>query len=200
MSAEEEDADLFPSTGRDDFEDSADGSNSSSKLDQEMLHEIEGAASRLASKKQISTKVTKATNQTKSTKSKNKKKKNSSGEPISARSRSVAFGSEELWLVSKAFMKVSNNAKHSTDEKAVKFWDEVYSTFEESVPSANKMNETNVEFSPIETGHGAESIHKCWQRCIQPAVQKFAGITYNTPPSSGEVRDDARIDPYYGRI
>ena len=42
MSAEEEDADLFPSTGGDDFDDSADGSDSSSKSDQEMLHEIKG--------------------------------------------------------------------------------------------------------------------------------------------------------------
>ncbi len=97
-------------------------------------------------------------------------------------------------------MKVSNNAKHSTDKKAEKIWDEVYSTFEEFVPSANNMNETNVEFSPIKTGHGAESICNCWQRRIQLAVQKFAGIIYNTPPSSGEVRDDARMDLYYGRI
>ncbi len=80
MSTEEEDADLFPSTGGDDFDDSTDGSDASSESDQKALCEIESrkhAALRLAYKKQRSTKVTKATNQTKSTKSKNKKKKNS---------------------------------------------------------------------------------------------------------------------------
>ena len=54
-------------------------------------------------------------------------------------------------------MKVSNNAKQSTDKKAEKFWDEVYSTFEEFVISANKMNNTNVVFLPIKTGRGAKS-------------------------------------------
>ena len=47
-------------------------------------------------------------------------------------------------------MKVSNNVKHSTDMKAEKFWDEVYVTFEEFVATANKMNESNPDFSPIE--------------------------------------------------
>ena len=78
MSGEEEDASLFPSTGGDDFDDSADGSDASSKMDQETLHEIEvrkHAASRPVSKKQSSAKVTKAMNQTENTKLKNKKKK-----------------------------------------------------------------------------------------------------------------------------
>jgi hypothetical protein len=152
MSAEEDNADLFPSTGGDAFDDSADGSDMSSESDQETLREIEArkrAASRPAPKKQSSTKVTKATNQTKSNKSKTKKKKNSSGESVSARCRSVAFRSEELLLVSKAFMKVSNNAKHSTDKKAEKFWDEVCSTFEEFVASANEMNETKLNSVPL---------------------------------------------------
>ena len=61
----------------------------------------------------------------------------------------LVFGSEELLLVSKALMKVLNNAKHSTDKKADKFWDEAYATFEEFVASANKMNETNTEFASI---------------------------------------------------
>ncbi len=52
-------------------------------------------------------------------------------------------------------MKVSNNAKHSTDKKTEKFWDEVYVMFEECVVTANKMNESNPDFSPIEPGQGA---------------------------------------------
>ena len=73
------------------------------------------------------------------------------------------FSSDELLLVARAFMKVSTDAKHSTDKKAEKFWDEVYATFEKYLESANKMNESNAEYTPIEPGHGAESIRNCWQ-------------------------------------
>lgn len=97
-------------------------------------------------------------------------------------------------------MMVSNNAQHSTDKKAEKFWYEVYVTFNECVVSANKMNKTNTEFIPIETGHGTESICNCWQQHIQPAVQKFAGIIYSSPLTSGEVSDDTLMDLYYGRM
>ena len=81
------------------------------------------------------------------TKSKKAQKKKSSGEPVSPHSCSVAFRSKELLLVSKAFMKVSNNAKHSTDKKADKFRDEVYVMFEEFVATANKTNESNPDLS-----------------------------------------------------
>jgi hypothetical protein len=73
------------------------------------------------------------------------------------------FSSDELLLVARAFMKVSTDAKHSTDKKAEKFWDEVYTTFEKYLESANNMNESNAEYTPIEPGHGAESIRNCWQ-------------------------------------
>jgi hypothetical protein len=62
------------------------------------------------------------------------------------------------------------------------------------------MNETNTEFAPIETGRGAEMISNCWQQRKQPAIQKFAGIIYSNPPTSGEARDDALMDLYYGRM
>jgi hypothetical protein len=103
-------------------------------------------------------------------------------------------------LVSKAFLKVSCDAKHSTDKKAEKFWEEVSIVFEDLVATANKMNESNPEFSPIEPGRSVESIRNCWQRKLQPAVQKFAGIIQSSPPTSGEVRDDALMDLYYSRI
>ena len=46
-------------------------------------------------------------------------------------------------------MKVSNNARHSTEKKTENFWDEVYVTFEEFVATANKTNKSNPDFSPI---------------------------------------------------
>ena len=97
-------------------------------------------------------------------------------------------------------MKVLQNAKHSTDKKAEKFWDEVYVTFEEFVSTANSVNESNPDFISIEPGQGTESIPNRWQRRIQPAVQKFAGIIYTSHPTSGEVKEDALMDLYYARI
>jgi hypothetical protein len=145
MPDDEDDVDFFPSTSRDCCG-SAEGSNASSESDQETLLELKARKSKALKKKQSGRKVTKDDHPMKS---KNTRKKKSSGEPISACSCSFIFGSEELLLVSKAFMKVLNNAKHSMDKKADKFWDEAYVTFEELVASANKMNETNTEFASI---------------------------------------------------
>jgi hypothetical protein len=97
-------------------------------------------------------------------------------------------------------MKVSQNAKHSSDKKADTFWDEVYITFEEFVSTANSVNKSNPNFISIEPGREAESIRNCWQRRIQPTVQKFAGIIYTNPLTSGEVKQDALMDLYYARI
>ena len=58
------------------------------------------------------------------------------------------------------------------------------------------MNESNPEYSLIESIRGVESIQNCWQQCLQPAIQKFAGIIYNNPPTSGEVRDYSLMDLY----
>jgi hypothetical protein len=38
---------------------------------------------------------------------------------------STTFTPDELLLLSKAYMKVSCNAKHGTDKKAEKFWDDI---------------------------------------------------------------------------
>ena len=93
-----------------------------------------------------------------------------------------SYSAEELLLVARAFMRVSTNAKHSTDKKAKKFWDEVYTCFEELVVTTNKVNESHPEFSPIDPGRGVESIRNCWQRRLQPSIQKFAGIVNSNPP------------------
>jgi hypothetical protein len=100
MPDDEDDADVFPPISGDFFE-SPKGSSTSSKLDQEMLLELEVRKSKALKKKQSGSKVTKADHPTKSKKA---WKKKSSGKPVSARTRSVAFGSEELLHVSKAFM------------------------------------------------------------------------------------------------
>jgi hypothetical protein len=58
----------------------------------------------------------------------------------------------------KVFTKVSCGAKHYTDRKAEKFWEEVSSAFKEYIATANKSNESNPEYSPIESGRSFESL------------------------------------------
>ena len=90
--------------------------------------------------------------------------------------------------------------RSSLQIKRLRNFGRVCVTFEEFVASANKMNESNADYTPIERGRGVESIRNCWQRRIQPAIQKFAGVIYDNPPTSGEVKDDALMDLYYSRI
>ena len=109
----EDDADLFPSTGEDAFE-SMDGSHMSSESDQETLVEIQARKhSEAASKKQSGNKASKPVKPPRK-----KKAHKETSDAVSARSYLVLFGVEELLLVARGFMKVSNNAKHSMDKKA----------------------------------------------------------------------------------
>ena len=89
---------------------------------------------------------------------------------------STAFTPDELLLLSKAYMKVSCNAKHGTDKKAEKFWDDIALRYVELVGKANHINEDNIDYSNIDIMRNAESLRNCWQRRLQPAVQKFCGI------------------------
>jgi hypothetical protein len=90
--------------------------------------------------------------------------------------RSTSFGRDELLILAKAFMKVSCNAKQSTDRKVDKFWEDISLHFQEFVSSTNKLNESNPEYIPINTNRGIHSLRNCWQLRLQPAIQKFAGI------------------------
>jgi hypothetical protein len=126
--------------------------------------------------------------------------KSPSASSTAVHAHSVSCGADELLLVAKAFIKVSCHAKHSTERKVEKFWEEVSSAFEEYIVTSNKMNKSNPDYSPIEYGCGAELLQNCWQCRLQPTVQKFAGIIYSYPPTSGEVCDDALMDLYYTRM
>jgi hypothetical protein len=151
-----DDADFFPTNG--DVFESPDDNGESSDSDQETLEEV-------ATRKHAEAAATlkkRNGNLTKPSQPPKKKSQKKTGDTVSARSRSVSFGVEELLLVARAFMKVSQNAKHSTDKKADKFWDEVYVTFVEFVSTANSVNESNPDFISIESGRGAESIRNCW--------------------------------------
>jgi hypothetical protein len=56
----------------------------------------------------------------------------------------------ELLLLSKAYMRVSCNAKHGTDKKADKFWDDIALHYVELVGKSNSINEDNIAYFAIE--------------------------------------------------
>ena len=85
---------------------------------------------------------------------------------------STSFSPEELLLVAKAFMKVNSNAKVGTDKKMEKFWEDIHLHYNELVSTSNKINESNMEYVPVESRNN-ESLCNCWQRRLLPAVQNL---------------------------
>ena len=108
------------SSSHDDY--ASDGNKEESRNSEE----LETLAQIAAREKSVSKKRSKTAKlPSKSPKRQAAKNKSSATSSGNVRSRSVSYSSHELLLVSKAFMKVSCDAKHSTDKKAEKFWEEV---------------------------------------------------------------------------
>lgn len=98
----------------------------------------------------------------------------------------------KLSLVSKAYVKVSCYAKHSTDKKDDKFGMKLYVTTYSFVQISNSINETKIEYYEIEEIQNAESLCNCWQHCLQQAVKSFCGIVSSNPLLSSEVNNDQK--------
>ena len=75
---------------------------------------------------------------------------------------STTFTPDELLLLSKAYMKVSCNAKHRTNKMAEKFWDDIALHYVEFVGKANSINEDNIDYAIIDILRNAESLQNCW--------------------------------------
>ena len=74
--------------------------------------------------------------------------------------RSMSLSPEDLLLVARVFMKVGSNAKHGTDKKMEKFWEEIHLHYNELVTTSNKINESNMENIPVKS-HNMESLRNC---------------------------------------
>ena len=177
----------------------SDYSSVGSESESEMLADLE----KLRTKAGTTTKKTKSTKHPEpaSAKKKNLTKNNnaSAKSDHNDKKHSTSFSPEELLLVTKAFMKVSSNAKLSTDKKMEKFWEDIHLHYNELVTTSNKINKSNMEYVPVES-QNMESLLNCWQRRLQPAVQKFAGIMSRNKPLLGEVVGDNLMDLYYQRM
>ncbi len=96
-------------------------------------------------------------------------------------------------------MKVSSNAKLGTDKKMEKFWEDIHLHYNELVTTSNKINESNIEYSPVEI-RNKESLCSFWHRILAPTDQKFSGIMSRNKPLLGEVVGDNLMDLYYQRM
>jgi hypothetical protein len=94
----------------------------------------------------------------KKTPKKTAKKKTPSTNGKGKKAGSTTFTPDELLLLSKAYMKVSCNAKHGTDKKADKFWDDIALHYVELVKKSNSINEECVSYSVINIQRNAESL------------------------------------------
>ena len=127
---------------------------------------------------------------------KQKGKSKSKSTSDSSKSRSTSFRSAEFLILSRAYMEHSNDAISSTDQKSTTFWGKVTETYNKLVLQTNKVNEGVPNYVELIERTG-KSLTSCWNRRVQKAVSKFTGICSTHPPSSGEVRDDQKMDRYY---
>ena len=131
---------------------------------------------------------TKVSNQSKSVLSSAKKGSN----------RSTTFTPEELLMVSKAWMDITNDATIGTYQKGGKFWERITSKYSELITihnthRAKQRGSTAIAYSM----RTRKSIMDQWTGTIQPAVNVFAGICATLPLSSGELKNDKEMNRYY---
>ena len=114
-------------------------------------------------------------------------------------SRGSTFVSEEMTLLSRAFMETSEDAAKGTDQTGDTFWNSCFGAYDQLRIHTNNINTNVPGWKPLPP-RTLESIRSAWKRRIQPAVQKFAGIVSTNPPDSGELKDDAKMDLYYKKV
>ena len=118
------------------------------------------------------------------------KKKRGHGKACGA--RLFSYGSKELLLLAKAFMKVPCNPKHSTDKKVDNFWEDISLHFEELVPTSNP------EYIFIERNQDIDSVCNCCQYCLQPSASNSEVFSNSLQESTGIWGIEGQL--YYGFI
>ncbi|KAL3796759.1 hypothetical protein HJC23_010906 [Cyclotella cryptica] len=146
-----------------DFTPRADESEESSSSDQDTLVEV-------AEKKRAAGEASKK-------RSGVPKAEKPAGKGAGARHRTASFGSEELLLVARAFMKVSTDAKHSTDKKAEKFWDEVWQVFNDTTQQPTGVRTSGQVFNDTTQQPTGALTPTRPQRNNQPEFCKLSSIT-----------------------
>ena len=159
-------------------------SGSDDKSESETLAELEKVRSKAGRATKKTKKTKRPTVASAKKKMPTKKKKAPTTTDDRDKKRSTSFIPEELLLVAKAFMKVCSNAKLGTDKKMEKFWEDIHIHYNELVTTNNKSNESSTEYIPVEC-RNIKTLRNCWQRRLQPAVQKFAGVSSRNKPLWG---------------
>ena len=96
-------------------------------------------------------------------------------------------------------MEVSENAAKGTDQSGNTFWNSCFASYEKLRVHTNNINVEVPGWKQLPE-RTMVSLRTQWKRCIQPAVQKFAGICLTNPPASGVQKDDPEMDLYYKKM
>ena len=118
---------------------------------------------------------------------------------IKKKKKGTAFRSDEYVILAKSYMQHSEDALAGTDQKGSTFWKKVATSYNKLVAKTNSINEALISYKPMEE-RSSKSLTSCWNKRLQKAVSKFAGIVATNPPSSGQVRDDKKMDLYYSSM
>jgi hypothetical protein len=115
--------------------------------------------------------------------------------------RGKLFTPEENLMLSKSFITISSDPIVGTDQARVQFWFQITTEYNKMCEIANNQNKDEQEGGLSKfVERSLDSLKSRWIQKILPAANKFQGICETNPPTSGELRDDATMDKYYGRI
>lgn len=111
------------------------------------------------------------------------------------------FSPKENLILYKIFIKITSDQIVGTDQARVQFWVQTTTEYNKMCDIANIQNKDEQEGGLSKfVERSLDSLKSRWIQKILPAANKFQGICETNPPTSGELRDDATMDKYYGRI
>ena len=111
--------------------------------------------------------------------------------------RGFGYTSDELLILARSYMSVSEDPATGTNQKASAFWTRVHIQYNKNVAKVNKNHENDPCWRDLPCDRPKGSLKSQWYTRLQPSIQKFAGIVAKHPPTSGQVKDDTEMDLYY---
>ena len=73
----------------------------------------------------------------------------------------------------------------------------VHLQYNQNVAKINKNSKNDPCWRNLPGDRPKGSLKSQWYTCLQPSVQKFAGIVAKHPPTLGQVKHDAEMDFYW---
>ncbi len=102
-----------------------------------------------------------------------------------SRGRSTGFTKQEILFLAKAFIHASTDPIIGTSQTEQQFFQKVCNIYNQQAANYNEQNATVKNFIPF-TSQSMHSLKSHFNRCLQPAVQKFVGIKERYKMKSGK--------------